>query len=320
VARRTLLVTFLPATPPLLDTRTRAEAEARVKSARAARDQAHVALQRARDDEAFSRSELKRQRQIAAFGGVTEERLAAVEMDARTKEAQVSAAALAIQRADYELEAARAILQRVAGPLATAANGALALRSPVDGIVLRVLQESEAPVAAGAPLIEIGNPNQLEIVIDLLSTDAVKVQPGFRALISGWGGNATLGGHVRLVEPAGFTKVSALGVEEQRVNVLIDFDEAHSDARALGDGYRVEVSIITWQREHVLKVPTSALFRTGEVWSVFAVRDGRAAQTTVQLGRRSAIEAELLSGLTDGDQIIVHPGDTVEDGVAVSQR
>jgi HlyD family secretion protein len=320
MARGTALVTFLPATPPLLDTRTRAEAEARVKSAQAARDQARVALQRARDDEAFSRSELKRQRQIAAFGGVTEERLAAVEMDARTKEAQISAAELATKRADYELEAARAILQQVASPVATATNGALALRSPVDGIVLRVLQESETPVAAGAPLIEIGNPNQLEIVADLLSTDAVTVQPGSRVLISGWGGRTPIGGQVRLVEPAGFTKVSALGVDEQRVNVLIDFDKAHSDARALGDSYRVEVGIIIWERDDVLKIPTSALFRTGERWAVFAVRDGKAVQTTVELGQRSATEAELLSGLADGDRIIVHPGDTVEDGVAVSQR
>ena len=320
VARRTVLVTFLPATAPLLDTRTRAEAEARVNSARAARDQTRVALQRARDDEAFSRSELKRQQQVAVFGGVTEERLAAVELDTRTKEAQVSAAALAVQRADFELEAARAVLQRVTSPLAATASGALALRSPVDGIVLRVLQESEAPVAAGAPLIEIGNPNQLEIVADLLSTDAVKVQPGFRVLISGWGGSTPISGRVRLVEPAGFTKVSALGVDEQRVNVLIDFDKAHNDARALGDGYRVDVSIVIWEREDVVKIPTSALFRTGDRWVVFAVRDGKAVETPVQLGERSAIEAELRSGLAAGDQIIVHPGDRVEDGVAVSQR
>jgi HlyD family secretion protein len=320
VARSTVLLSFLPATSPLLDTRTRTEAEARVKSAQAARDEARVELQRARDDQAFSRSELKRQQQIAVFGGVTEERLAAAEMDTRTKEAQVSTAALAVQRADYELDAARAILQQVGSSPATGSNGALTLRAPVDGVVLRVFQESEAPVAAGAPLIEIGNPNQLEIVADLLSTDAVKVRPGSRVLISGWGGSTPIGGRVRLVEPAGFTKVSALGVDEQRVNVLIDFDKTHSDARALGDGYRVEVSIIIWEREQVLKIPTSALFRTGEVWSAFAVRDGRAAQTTVQLGERSAIEAELLSGLTDGDQIIVHPGDTVEDGIAVSQR
>jgi HlyD family secretion protein len=319
-ARQTVLATFSPATPTLLDTRTRAETDARMKAAQAARDQARVALQRARDEMTFSRTELARQRQVAQFGGITDEQLAAAELDGRTKEAQVKGEELALQAAEHELDAARAILQQVVSPPAAATGGTLTLRSPIDGTVLRVHQQSEALVPSGTPLIEVGDPAQLEVVADLLSTDAVKVQPGFRVLMTGWGGNATLHGRVRLAEPAGFTKISALGVEEQRVNVLVDFDEADRDAQALGDGYRVEVSIIIWEREHVLKIPTSALFRTGEVWSVFAVRDGRAAQTTVQLGERSAIEAELLSGLTDGDQIIVHPGDTVEDGVTVSQR
>jgi HlyD family secretion protein len=320
VANRTVIATFLPGTPPLLDRRTRAETEARVKAAQAARDHARVALQRARDDAAFSRSELDRQRQIAKFGGITEERLAAAELDARTKDALVQAADLALQRAGHELDAARAVLQQVVSAPATTLGGALSLRSPVSGVVLRVLQKSEAPVPAGTPLVEIGNPDQLEIVADLLSTDAVKVQPGFPVHVNGWGGSTPIAGRVRLVEPAGFTRISALGVEEQRVNVLIDFDDPRGEARRLGDGYRVEVGIITWERDHVLKIPTSALFRTGETWTVFAVRDGRAAQTTVQIGRRSAIEAELISGLADGEQIIIHPGDTVEDGVAVSQR
>lgn len=319
-ARRTVLVTFLPATSPLLDTRTRAETEARMKAAQAARDQARIALQRARDTAAFSGSELNRQRQVAKFGGITDERLAAVELDARTQEAQVKAAELALQRAEHELEAARAVLQQVVSPQAAPSGAALALRSPIDGVVLRVLHESEAPVAAGTPLIEIGNPDQLEIVADLLSTDAVNVQPGFRVLVNDWGGNTPLDGRVRLVEPAGFTKVSALGVEEQRVNVLIDFDGADGETRKLGDGYRVEVSIIVWERTGVLKVPTSALFRTGDTWSVFAVRDGNAAQTTLQIGRRNAIEAEVVSGLDEGDTVIVHPGDTVDDGVPVTAR
>ena len=194
------------------------------------------------------------------------------------------------------------------------------LRPPIDGIVLRVHQESEAPVAAGTPLIEVGNPNQLEIVSDFLSTDAVKVQPGFAVLISGWGGGPALRGRVRLVEPAGFTKISALGVEEQRVNVVIDFEDAQTDGSKLGDGFRVEVSIIVWERNAVLKIPTSALFRDGDAWAVFAVRDGRAARTTVRIGQRSSLDAEVLSGLEQGAQVIVHPGDTVADGVAVIRR
>ena len=317
-ARDTVLAAFLPAAPSLLDPRTRAEASARTKAAEAARDQARVALQRARDEAAFSRSELARQRQVAKFGGITDERLAALEQESRTRDAQASAAELAVQVAEHDLEAARAALQQVVSPTAAASGGVLMLRSPIDGTVLRVHRESEALVPAGTPLIEVGNPDELEVVADLLSTDAVKVQPGFPVLITGWGGDATLRGRVRLVEPAGFTKISALGVEEQRVNVLIDFDAAPGGA--LGDGYRVEISIIIWEQSGVLKCPTSALFRAGDAWAVFAVRDGRARQTTVQVGQRNALEAELLGGLAEGDQVIVHPGDTVADGVRVVAR
>jgi HlyD family secretion protein len=318
-ARRTPLATFYPATPTLLDTRTRAETEARTKAAQAARDQARVTLQRARDEVTFNQSELARQRQVAKFGGITDERLAAVELESRMKEAQMKAAELALQAAEHELEAARALLQQVVNPPAGTAGGALTLRSPIDGIVLRVLQESEALVAAGTPLIEVGNPGQLEVVADLLSTDAVRVQPGFPVEVSGWGGETSLRGQVRLVEPAGFTKISALGVEEQRVNVLIDFEDPHG-AKKLGDRYRVDVSVSIWERAGVLKIPTSALFRVGNDWAAFAVRDGKAVESSVRIGQRNAIEAEVVSGLTEGDEVIVHPGDTVEDGVAVVQR
>jgi HlyD family secretion protein len=320
-ARTTVLATFMPATPSLLDPRTRAEAEARMKAAQAAREQAAVAVQRARLDLSHSQRELERQKQIAGFGGTTEERLSAAELDVRTREAQLKAAELALQAAEHEVEAARAVLLQVVSPSADGrSSGALMLRSPIDGVILRVHQESEALVPAGAPLVEVGNPSQLEIVADLLSTDAVTVQPGFPVLVSGWGGESTLRGRVRLVEPAGFTKVSALGVEEQRVNVLIDFDETSDAMRKLGDGYRVEVSIIIWERSGVLKIPTSALFRVDDTWTVFALRDGRAAQTPVKIGRRNAIEAEVLSGLAEGDRVIVHPGDTVADGVLVTPR
>jgi len=315
-ARRTALATFLPATPALLDARTRAETEARMKAAQAARDQARVALQRARDELAFGQGELMRQRQLAKTSAITEERLAAFELEARTKEAQLKAAELGLQASEHDLEAARAVLQQVVA--VPAGGGALTLRSPINGIVLRVHQESETIVPAGTPLVEVGNPDQLEVVADLLSTDAVKVQTGFAVLIGGWGGETTLSGRVRLVEPAGFTKISALGVEEQRVNVLIDFDDA--GGKQLGDGYRVEVSVIVWERDGVLKIPTSALFRVGNSWAVFAVHDGKAKQTTVEIGHRNAIEAELRSGLSQGDRVIIHPGDTIEDGVPIIRR
>jgi HlyD family secretion protein len=323
VARRTVLATFLPATPSLLDTRTRAETEARMKAAQAARDQARVGLQRARDELAFSQSELARQRQLEKIAAITEERLAAFELDARNKEAQLQAADLALQAAEHELEAARAVLQQVVSPSGAgrqSVGAVLSLRSPIDGVVLRVHQESEALVPAGTPLIEVGSPDQLEIVADFLSTDAVKLRPGFPVVIDRWGGEKTLLGRVRLIEPAGFTKISALGVEEQRVNVLIDFERTDDHLPRLGDGYRVEVSVIIWERNGVLKIPTSALFRVGNDWAVFAVRDGKAARATVQIAQRNAIEAEVVSGLSEGDEVIVHPGDTVDDGVSVIRR
>ena len=145
------------------------------------------------------------------------------------------------------------------------------------------------------------------------------MQPGFAVDFSGWGGETSLGGRVRLVEPAGFTKISALGVEEQRVNVLIDFEDARA-ARKLGDRYRVEVSIIIWERAGVLKIPTSALFRVGSDWAAFAVRDGKAVQTVVRIGQRNPIEAEVVAGLAEGSEVIIHPGDSVEDGVAATRR
>jgi HlyD family secretion protein len=320
-AGRTVLATFLPATPTPLDPRAREETEARLKAAQAAREQARIALQRARDEVAFSRTELTRYREIAKFGGATDERLAALEMDVRTRDAQLRAADLALLAAEHDLEAIAAVLRQFATPSGTdSRSAAMTLRSPISGVVLRLHQESEALVAAGTPLIEVGNPRQLEIVVDLLSTDAVNVKPGFSVLVNGWGGDTTLAGRVRLVEPAGFTKVSALGVEEQRVNVLIDFEDADHAGRKLGDGYRVEASVIVWERSGVLKVPTSALFRRGDAWAVFAVRDGKAVPLEIRIGQRNALEAEVISGIDEGAEVIEHPADTIEPGVSVLPR
>jgi HlyD family secretion protein len=319
-ANETVLATFLPATPTPLDPRMRAETEARLKTAQAAREQARVAAQRARDEAAFSRNELARYREIAKFGGTTDERLAALEVEARSREAQQRAADLAVQAAEHEVEAIAAVLEQFSNPSRARGGSAITLRSPINGVVLRIHQESEALVAAGTPLVEVGDPTQLEIVVDLLSTDAVRVKPGLPAEIGGWGGTSTLCARVRRVEPAGFTKISALGVEEQRVNVVLDFEQAGPEVHNLGDAYRVEVSIIVWERTGVLKVPTSALFRTGDRWAVFAVRDGRAVETKIGVGQRNALEAEVISGLEEGARVIVHPGDTIHDGVRVVER
>jgi HlyD family secretion protein len=179
---------------------------------------------------------------------------------------------------------------------------------------LRIFEKSERTVAPGTPLLEIGDPADLEIVADLLSTDAVKVRTGAPVLVEDWGGGSTIAAHVRLVEPSGFTKLSVLGVEEQRVKMVADFD---APSAGLGDGYRVEVRVVVWDGADVLKVPTSALFRRGSDWSVFLVRRGRAQRQTVSIGQRGATEAEVLSGLTPGDVVILHPSDRVDDGVRV---
>jgi len=189
----------------------------------------------------------------------------------------------------------------------------------VAGTVLRVFQESEGPVTAGTPLVEIGDLSALEVLVELLTQDAVRVERGAEVAIERWGGGAALEGHVRRVEPSAVTKLSALGVEEQRVNVLVDLDDAAA-ARTLGDGFRVEARITLFSAPQLLQVPGSALFRSGESWAVFVADGPRARLTLVALGHRNDEAAEVLSGLGEGERVLLHPGDTVRDGVRVVPR
>lgn len=190
------------------------------------------------------------------------------------------------------------------------------VRAPMNGRVLRVIEQSERVVASGTPLLELSNTSQLELVVDLLSTDAVKVAPGAFVLVESWGGDSPLRGRVRLIEPSAFTKVSALGVEEQRVNVIVDF--ADSTGR-VGDGFRVEARIVVWEGE-ALKVPSSALFRHGQAWSVFVVEGKKARRVEVEAGRRTSSEVEIRAGLREGDVVILHPSNEIEDGTPASRR
>ena len=200
-------------------------------------------------------------------------------------------------------------------------SGAVNVTSAVPGFVLRVPQESERVVVAGTPLVEVGDPDRLEIVTDLLSADAVRVRPGASVLVDEWGGDRPLKGRVRLIEPYGFTKISALGVEEQRVNVVIDFAEPREAWRRLGHGYRATVRIVTSAAPNALKVPISALFRTGREWSVFVIDSGgRARLRRVEAGRMNDEEAEIRRGLEAGDRVVLHPSDKVQDGIRVRDR
>ncbi len=318
-AGQTVVASLQPTDPILLDARSRAEAEARVGAARAGLGLARAERDRAEAERRFSVSEAGRYRKLAAEEIVSRERLDSAELEVTTREEALRAADYAVKSAEQDLAAASATLQTEAPAIGVAAEP-IVLRAPVDGVVLRRLRESETVVPAGEPLVEIANPADLEIVSDLLSTDAVKVRRGQNVRIEQWGGDEPLRGVVRRVEPYGFTKISALGVEEQRVNVIVDFEDAREAWEALGDGYRVEVRIVIWEREDAVKVPTSSLFRDGDDWAVFVVEEGRAARRTVSLGERNGLEAEVLEGLGEGDRVVVHPSDSIRDGVAVAER
>jgi HlyD family secretion protein len=315
----TVLASFLPGAPTPLDVRSRAAAEARVEAARAALGRARAVRAGAQAQLTLSQKELARHRELARAEVTSRSELETREVAARTAEEAARAAEFAESAAAHELEMAQAELLPVAQASGTASQ-VLRLRSPIDGVVLRRLRQSEAVVPAGEPLVEVGDPRAIEIVSDLLSTNAVKVRPGQPVLIEQWGGERPLRGRVRRVEPSGFMKVSALGVEEQRVNVIVDFDDPVEAFATLGDGYRVEVRIVTWERGDVLKLPTSSLFRRGERWAVFAVDEGHARLREVEIGQRNGLEAEVRSGVQPGETVVVHPSDALADGARVARR
>jgi HlyD family secretion protein len=303
---------------PLLDARTRAEAEAAVESARAALGRARAEEQRVKATLDLARRDLTRVRTLAESGAVAKQELEVHEADVDVALETANAAAFAARAATSELQRAEA---RLAPSSLGAPGRVVSVTAPVEGVVLKRVRESETVVPAGDPLVEIGDYRDLEIVADLLSTDAVRVKTGARAIVDQWGGDKPLDARVRRVEPAGFMKISALGVEEQRVNVVLDFVEPSPAARAsLGDGYRVEVRVVIWESENVVKVPTSALFRQGEQWAVYVFDRGRARRTLVELGHQTAQYAEVISGLAEGARVILHPGDTLVDGARVRVR
>jgi HlyD family secretion protein len=248
-------------------------------------------------------------------GAISADDLEAAQTSVRTAEEAARAAEFTVTRSQSELEAARA---RLAPP--SSSRAVVDVVAPVDGVVLKRLRESETVVPVGDPILEIGDPSKLEIVADFLSTDAVRIMPGAPVLIEQWGGGQALNGRVRRIEPAGFMKVSALGVEEQRVNVIADFVDPPIAVRALGDGYRVEVRVIVWHEDAVLKAPVGTLFRRGEGWAAFAVENGIARLRLVKLGQRNEVEGQILEGLSEGQALVLHPPDTLKDSSRVSAR
>ncbi len=316
-AGETVLATIQPTDPNFLDIRTRAEAEAAVKVADAARALTEAELAKAMADLGFAKSELDRNRTLASSGTVSRRALELAELEVATRAAAVASARAALEMRRHELETAKARLIDPGGSDGRGQGCCVEVKAPADGRVLRVLHESEGVVEAGAPLLEIGDVGNLEMVVDLLSTDAVRVAEGAGVRIEDWGGGRMLMGRVRRVEPFGYTKVSALGIEEQLVNVLIDFTGPSEDWRPLGHGYRIEARIVTWKGDDVLKLPLSALFRAGENWAVFADRDGVAELIRVEVGHRNGTQAEILSGIEEGTRVVTHPSDRVAPGVTL---
>jgi HlyD family secretion protein len=311
------LAVLTPAAPAFHDARTDRELQARIGAAQSALSRARAETLRVQAQRDQAAADLERQAKLARDGFVSQGSLEQFRLALRTSERAVEAARFGEQGAGHDLEQARAAFAQYRGGTPGAAWH---VRSPVTGAVLKVLQQSEAPVALGAPLLEVGDPRSLEAVVDVLSQEAVGVRAGMAARLSLGAGVAPLAARVRRVEPAAFTKVSALGIEEQRVNVVLDFAEPLDRVQTVGDGFRVEAHIVTHREERALKVPVGALFRDGAGWAVFVVAGARAEKRPLEASRRNGAEARVEKGLSAGERVVVYPSDALHDGARVALR
>ncbi|MET1253953.1 efflux RND transporter periplasmic adaptor subunit [Aliikangiella maris] len=340
-AGKTVIANMYPANPQFLDKRSETQAKADVEGARAALSLADARVKQAKAQLEFDELDYQRTTELYAKNSVSKASLERAELRLKTLRAELETAISNKNVMQSRLEAAKARLlqpkedtssvdkklankklanKKSSNSVEPVNNCHICIHSPVDGRVLRILHKSESIIPVGTALVEIGNPQDLEVNIEMLSTNAVKVKPGHDALIKRWGGNEDINARVRVVEPSGFTKISALGVEEQRVNVILNFTDPIEKWAALGDAFRVEAAIIIDKAVDVVKVPLSALFRQNEIWSVFKVVDGRATLQNVKVGKRNEQFAEIIEGLMPDEKIIIHPGNNIEDGVSVIAR
>ncbi|MBE0540144.1 MAG: efflux RND transporter periplasmic adaptor subunit [Verrucomicrobia bacterium] len=306
VVNQTIVAIIDPLASSPLDPRSRITTEAR-------RDAAAANVEKARAAHTFAASELRRNEKLYAEGTVSAQDLEAAQWRETTAARELTAAESAFRQTEAEL-----------ADFAVATDGSAdssvrptEVRAPITGRVLRVFEESARAVTSGLPLIEIGDPNDLEVVIEVLSRDGAIIGPGTKVELEQWGGGQPLAARVRLVEPAAFTKISALGVEEQRVNVVADLVTPPEQRLNLGDNFRVEARIATWETDRTLKVPAGALFRRGPQWESFVLEGGRVRLRQVTVGRSSGTETEILNGLKEGEEVVVYPGDRVRDGLRV---
>ncbi|WP_342071168.1 efflux RND transporter periplasmic adaptor subunit [Yoonia algicola] len=321
----TIVAHMRPTNPAALDVRTREQAQAAVNAAEAALRVARADLNAALANRDLAQTELSRTEQLVERGISSEAALDRARQTARVAEANVDTAEAAISMREAEITNAQAQLigfddPRLAAAIGTASDD-IPLYAPADGRILRVIQQSETSLSAGTPIMEIGDiANDLEIVVELLSTDAVQVAPGDAVFVADWGGSTALTGEVVRVDPFGITQFSALGVEEQRVNAVIAFTSPSVDYTGLGHGFRVETQIVVWEAEDTLIVPASALFRSRDAWAVFVVEDDAARLRTIEIGHNNGIEAQVTGGLSEGDRVILYPSSGLSEGMSVAER
>lgn len=321
VVPTTVLARIEPIAPPLLDASQVRELETRSRASGAAVRQAGASVARAIAAKEHAEQEFDRTKQLLAKGGISQRDFDSAKLRAATTKEDLHSAKFGASVAKYELQTAKAAVERARKRGAGESEEPIEIHSPVAGEVLRILRKSEGVVRPAEELLEVADLGALEVVVDVLTSEAVEISPGDEAQLVNWGGDETLTGHVRLIEPAAFVKVSALGVEEQRVNVVIALEESNEASARLGDGYRVEANILIWRAKDVVKVPVSALFRGSDGgWAVFVVDAGVATLRRIELGRRNDLETVVDSGLAPGDRVVVHPSDSLEDGALVQPR
>lgn len=305
-----------PSPPAMLDARQIAQLNANVEAAKRQVELSEARRVQAEAQLRQSETNFGRLKSLSEKGGVSLAELELAEVDYRTKSEGLRVANFESEIRGFERQQAEVALKHFTDD---ESNDPLQfeIRAPIDGVVLRVFEESSTVVAPGTPLLEVGNPADLEIVVDVLSTDAVKIQAGNAVILDHWGGDRNLLAEVRRVEPAAFTKVSALGVEEQRVNIIADFREPPDVVARLGDQYRVEARIVVWKQDQITQVPNNALFRLNGQWSVFLVEAQKLRVASVEVGKRNETHAQVLAGVQPGQQVVIYPSDLLEDGQAV---
>lgn len=320
VKKGQVLTTIKPLESQALDPRSWAEAQSRVAAAEAALHAAEQTAKSARAEMDLAEKELSRLQPLFEKGHVSRGQLDQAAATVQTTRAASRSARFSVDVARHELEAARTALSYTGVDSQANPEGNVQVRSPIDGKLLAIHQECEGVVAAGQSLLVVGDTRSLEIETEVLSADAVKIKPGMRVEFHRWGGDKPLLGRVRTVEPVGFTKVSALGVEEQRVLVISDITSDSTEWQSLGDGYRVEAEFILWEADDVLQIPASALFRFNDGWALFVMANGKAVLRMVKVGKRNGLAAQILERLTEGEKVITHPDNKIDDGVAVKLR